>query len=97
MKILRRNVGHRDQQNLDTSMRYLYIQLDRGEKVLVETKSYLVSLNDLISSIGGGLGLFLGFSILSTFNNVFDNVLDILIINKYLRPLVRYITINWKI
>ena len=76
MKILRRNVGHRDQQNLDTSMRYLYIQLDRGEKVLVETKSYLVSFNDLISSIGGGLGLFLGFSFLGFITPCVETLID---------------------
>ena len=75
MKVIRKNKDHRYAKSfLNTSIRHLYIQLDHGDKVLVETKSYLVSFNDLVSSIGGGLGLFLGFSMLSTFTKVLDQL-----------------------
>ena len=32
----------------------------------IHTKALRVGLNDLVSAVGGGLGLFMGFSLLST-------------------------------
>ena len=46
-----------------------------SREVTYYTKSYLVSFNDLVSSVGGGLGLFVGFSILSTLTAFLDYAL----------------------
>ena len=39
------------------------------------TTSYVVTANNLVSAVGGGLGLFMGFSILSTLSFTY-NYLD---------------------
>ena len=41
-----------------------------GKTVTHHTVTYKVHLNDLVSSVGGGLGLFLGFSILATLTGI---------------------------
>ena len=45
-----------------------------GEDVKYITTSYLVDFNGFISSLGGGLGLFVGFSMLSTLTMGMDYV-----------------------
>ena len=55
--------------------KYLLVKLASKDKVEIKTKVYLITPNQLISDIGGGLGLFLGFSILSAFTNIYNQIL----------------------
>ena len=49
-----------------------HVSLIFGRSVIThETQSYRVGLNDMISAAGGGLGLFMGFSLLSTLTYAF--------------------------
>ena len=46
------------------------IELNVKKKSIVTTTSLKVGFNDFVSAVGGGLGLFLGFSLLSALSTV---------------------------
>ena len=43
-----------------------------SDMMTYHTTSYVVTLNNLVSAVGGGLGLFMGFSILSALSFTYD-------------------------
>ena len=52
-------------------MMAISVQVDKAE-VIVYTTVWMVSLENFLSNIGGGLGLCLGFSIISSLYYLFD-------------------------
>ena len=75
MRVVQQNKGHRNQQFYDRSTKSLIVKLASKDKVEMKTMSYVVTTNHLFSDIGGGLGLFLGFSLLSTLSALYDRII----------------------
>ena len=69
------NFGVSRRTRKNQTSKYLLVKLASKDKVEIKTKVYLITPNQLISDIGGGLGLFLGFSILSAFTNIYNQIL----------------------
>jgi hypothetical protein len=51
---------------LSTNVQFSFATMD----VTVEREQYIFSLDSMVSEFGGALGLFLGFSFLSTFDEL---------------------------
>ena len=54
---------------------FFYLKVELDQFVLKELLVY--DANDMIGSIGGSLGIFIGFSLFGTLSNCFDNLLDL--------------------
>ena len=64
--------GYRSQKFSPPNTRMVIVELASRDKVEIISRSYRITPNNLLSDIGGGLGLFLGFSIFTALSTIYD-------------------------